>query len=117
MSLVIRGLVTGAIVFGFAPEAEGHGTDAVLRAFHHLGGRIRRRVPVVKVIASAITIGSGGSAGREGSIAQIGAGFGSFLADVLRLRGDERRIMMMAGVAGGIGSIFRAPLGAALSAT
>jgi CIC family chloride channel protein len=116
VSLVIGGLATGLIVFGLAPEAEGHGTDAVLRSFHHLGGRIRRRVPIVKAIASAITIGSGGSAGREGPIAQIGAGFGSFLADLVRLKEDERRVMMMAGVAGGIGSIFRAPLGAALFA-
>jgi CIC family chloride channel protein len=97
-----------------APEAEGHGTDAVIKAFHHLKGRIRRRVPLVKALASAITIGSGGSAGREGPIAQIGAGFGSALAGFLNLKDDERRVMMLAGVAGGIGSIFRAPLGAAL---
>ena len=116
LSLVIGGLISGALVFGLAPEAEGHGTDAVIRAFHHLRGRIRRRVPVVKAIASAITIGSGGSAGREGPIAQIGAGFGSFLADMFKLQNRDRRTMMMAGVAGGIGSIFRAPLGAALFA-
>ncbi len=114
LSLVIGGLISGALVFGFAPEAEGHGTDAVIKAFHHLRWKIRRRVPVVKAIASAVTIGSGGSGGREGPIAQIGAGFGSFLADFLKLRNQERRIMMLAGVAGGIGSIFRAPLGAAL---
>lgn len=114
VSLVIGGLISGALVFGLAPEAEGHGTDAVIRAFHRLRGKIRRRVPAVKGLASAITIGSGGSGGREGPIAQIGAGFGSFLADVVGLRGRDRRIMMMAGVAGGIGSIFRAPLGAAL---
>jgi len=116
VALVIGGLLSGAIVFGFAPEAEGHGTDAVLRAFHRLRGKIRRRVPIVKAIASAITIGSGGSGGREGPIAQIGAGFGSFLADATGLRNEDRRIMMMAGAAGGIGSIFRAPLGAALFA-
>ena len=114
LSLVIGGLASGALVYLVAPEAEGHGTDAVIRAFHHLRGRIRRRVPFVKSIASAITIGSGGSAGREAPIAQIGAGFGSFLADMLRLTNSDRRILMMAGVAGGIGSIFRAPLGAAL---
>jgi len=71
-------------------------------------------VPIIKAFSSAITIGSGGSAGREGPIAQIGAGFGSFLADLLKLPNRDRRIMMMAGVAGGIGAIFRAPLGAAL---
>jgi len=113
LSLVIGGLISGALVFGLAPEAEGHGTDAVIKAFHHLRGKIRKRVPVIKAVASALTIGSGGSGGREGPIAQIGAGFGSFLADFLKLRNQDRRIMMMAGVAGGIGSIFRAPLGAA----
>ncbi len=112
VSLLIGGLLSGALVFGFAPEAEGHGTDAVVKSFHHLLGKIRRRVPFIKAVASAITIGSGGSGGREGPIAQIGAGFGSFLADVVGLRNEDRRIMMMAGVAGGIGSIFRAPLGA-----
>lgn len=114
VSLGVGGLIAGALVYGWAPEAEGHGTDAVIRAFHHLRGRIRRRVPIVKGLASAVTIGSGGSGGREGPIAQIGAGFGSFLADVLHLRNRDRRVLMMAGVAGGIGSIFRAPLGAAL---
>lgn len=112
--LVVGGLISGALVFGLAPEAEGHGTDAVIKAFHHLRGKIRRRVPFVKSISSAITIGSGGSAGREGPIAQIGAGFGSFLADAAKLGNDDRRTLMMAGAAGGIGSIFRAPLGAAL---
>ncbi len=112
VSLVLGGLLAGAMVFGLAPEAEGHGTDAVIDAFHRRRGKIRGRVPVVKAIASAITIGSGGSAGREGPIAQIGAGFGSVLANFLRLTNHDRRIMMMAGVAGGIGAIFKAPLGA-----
>jgi chloride channel protein, CIC family len=112
ISLVLGALLSGAIVFGFAPEAEGHGTDAVVDAFHNGRGKIRRRVPIVKSIASAITIGSGGSGGREGPIAQIGAGFGSFLADALGLTNHDRRVMMMAGAAGGIGAIFRAPLGA-----
>lgn len=114
VSLVIGGLISGALVFGLAPEAEGHGTDAVIKSFHHLRGKIRRRVAPLKALTSAITIGSGGSAGREGPIAQIGAGFGSWLADLLKLGNHDRRIMVMAGVAGGVGSIFRAPLGAAL---
>ena len=113
----LGGLIAGLIVFNFAPEAEGHGTDAMIDSFHRKKGVIRRRVPVVKTIASAITIGSGGSAGREGPIAQIGAGFGSFLADLLGVTDRERRIMLLAGAAGGIGAIFKAPLGAALFAT
>lgn len=110
----IGGLLCGLLVYGLAPEAEGHGTDAMVRAFHRLGGRIRTRVPFVKSIASIITIGTGGSAGREGPIAQIGAGFGAFLATKLGLGEHERRLLMLSGGAGGIGAIFRAPLGGAL---
>ncbi len=76
----VGGLISGILVFTWAPEAEGHGTDAMIRAFHRGGGMIRGRVPVIKAIASIITIGTGGSAGQEGPIAQIGAGFGSWLA-------------------------------------
>ncbi len=110
------GLLGGFLVFTYAPEAEGHGTDAYIRAFHRLRGRVRGRVPIIKTIASAITIGSGGSAGREGPIAQIGAGFGSWLGQVLKFDARGCRTLMIAGTAGGIGSIFCAPLGGALFA-
>jgi CIC family chloride channel protein len=110
----LGGLLCGVIVYGLAPEAEGHGTDAMIRSFHRQKGRIRGRVPFVKALASIITIGTGGSAGREGPIAQVGAGFGSFLADKLQLTDWERRQLLLAGAAGGIGAIFRAPLGGAL---
>ena len=113
----IGGLITGLIVYTWAPEAEGHGTDAAIDSFHNKKGKIRLRVPFIKTITSAITIGSGGSAGREGPIAQIGAGFASFLATKLKLSSRERRTMVIAGMGGGIGSIFRAPLGGALFAT
>lgn len=112
----VGGLVSGFIVFKWAPEAEGHGTDAMIEAFHRHKGMIRKRVPFVKAISSIITIGTGGSAGREGPIAQIGAGFGSYLANTLRLSDEERRILVLAGAAGGIGAIFRSPLGGALFA-
>jgi CIC family chloride channel protein len=112
----IGGLAAGLLVFLLAPEAEGHGTDAMIEAFHHAGGLIRKRVPPIKVLASALTIGSGGSAGKEGPIAQIGAGIGSMLASWLGLRPRDRRILVLAGAAGGIGAIFHAPLGAALFA-
>jgi Voltage gated chloride channel len=75
----LGGLLSGLIVFTFAPEAEGHGTDAAIAAIHHQQGRVRARIPPIKLIASAITIGSGGSGGREGPAAQISAGFGSLL--------------------------------------
>ncbi len=112
----IGGLIVGYIIYTYAPEAEGHGTDAVIDAYHENQGIIRKRVPVVKAITSAITIGTGGSAGREGPIAQIGAGFGSYLADRLKLDDKSRRMMLICGAAGGIGSIFRAPFGGALFA-
>jgi len=112
----IGGLLSGWIVYTFAPEAEGHGTDAVVNAFHRMRGVIRARVPLVKTVASALTIGSGGSAGREGPIAQIGAGFGSSLATWLKAGDRERRLLMLAGAAGGLGAVFRAPLGGAFFA-
>jgi CIC family chloride channel protein len=112
----LGGLACGLLVYGFAPEAEGHGTDAVVKVFHSQKGRIRGRVPLIKAVASVFTIGTGGSAGREGPIAQIGAGFGSFLATKLRLSDWERRMLILAGAAGGVGAIFRAPLGGALFA-
>ncbi|MBN2216773.1 MAG: chloride channel protein [Pirellulales bacterium] len=112
----IGGLMCGWLVYTFAPEAEGHGTDGMIRAFHRAKGVIRARVPFIKTIASALTIGTGGSAGREGPIAQIGAGFGSFLAGRLKLSDWERRMLVLAGAAGGVGAIFQAPLGGALFA-
>ena len=110
------GMASGWLVYTFAPEAEGHGTDAAINAYHRAGGFIRGRVPIIKTLASAITLTTGGSGGREGPIAQIGAGFGSFLATRLNLSDRERRIMMAAGVGAGVGSIFRAPLAGALFA-
>lgn len=110
------GLVSGWLVFRFAPEAEGHGTDAVIRSFHRNKGIIGPRIPVVKTLASAVTIGTGGSAGREGPIAQIGAALASLLAQRLKLSERDRRMLLVAGVAAGVGSIFRAPLGGAFFA-
>lgn len=112
----IGGLVSGALVAWLAPEASGHGTDAAIDAYHRRDGVIRPRVPLVKIVASAITLGSGGSGGREGPIAQAGAGFGSFIATRLRLSVHDRRVLLAAGMGAGIGSIFRAPLAGALFA-
>jgi len=110
----LGGLGSGILVYGFAPEAEGHGTDAAIDAFHNKKGEIRSRIPFVKLLASALTIGSGGSAGREGPTAQIGAGFGSFLGRRLHLSLHDRRIAVAVGIGSGIGSIFKAPFGGAL---
>jgi CIC family chloride channel protein len=112
----LGGILSGWLVFKFAPEAEGHGTDAAINAYHNKRGFIRPRVPMIKMVASAITLTTGGSGGREGPIALIGAGFGSLFASVLNLSARERRIMMAAGIGAGVGSIFRAPLAGALFA-
>ena len=111
----LGGLVAGILVFSLAPEAEGHGTDAAISAFHE-GKAIRARIPIIKLVASAITIGTGGSAGREGPAAQISAGFGSILASVLHLDVQDRRIALATGMGAGIGAIFGAPLGGAILA-
>jgi chloride channel protein, CIC family len=113
----VGGLISGWIVFTFAPEAEGHGTDNVIDSYHRKQGQIRPRVPLIKIVASSITIGTGGSGGREGPIAQIGAGFGSLLANVLWMSIADRRILMAAGMGAGIAAIFRAPLAGALFAS
>jgi CIC family chloride channel protein len=109
------GLLAGILVFSLAPEAEGHGTDAAIGAFHE-GKAIRARIPLIKLVASAITIGTGGSAGREGPSAQISAGFGSLLARFLHLDMQDSRIALATGIGAGIGAIFRAPLGGAILA-
>jgi CIC family chloride channel protein len=112
----VGGLLSGFLVFTFAPEAEGHGTDSAIAAYHVGQGVIRPRVPLIKLVASALTIGTGGSGGREGPIAQIGAGFGSLLATLLGYRVAERRVLLAAGMGAGIAAIFRAPLAGTLFA-
>lgn len=112
----LGGLLAGYIVYRFAPEAEGHGTDSVIESYHNKRGIIRDRVPFVKAITTMITIGSGGSAGREGPIAHISAGFGSILSNKLKLNDRDRRMLVICGMAAGIGCIFKAPLGGAIFA-
>ncbi len=112
------GALLGAIlVFRFAPEAEGHGTDAAISAVHHNPRGIRFRAVIVKIVASALTIGSGGSGGREGPTGQISAGFASLLARELDLSPTDARIAVVTGIGSGIGAIFGAPLGGAILAT
>jgi len=108
------GLLVGLITTRFSPESEGHGTDAVIDAYHHKSGNIRARVPLIKAIASSITIGSGGSGGTEGPAGQIAGGFGSLIGKLFKLDEDERRIAVAAGLGAGIGSIFKIPLGGAV---
>jgi CIC family chloride channel protein len=112
----LGGLMSGVLVARFAPEAEGHGTDAAIDAVHRNPRMIRTRAVAVKLVASAITIGSGGSGGREGPTAQISAGFGSLLARALDLSAEDGRIAVSIGIGSGIGAIFGAPLGGAVLA-
>ncbi|HWA54106.1 MAG TPA: chloride channel protein [Solirubrobacterales bacterium] len=107
---VVGGLLYGPLVYRFAPEARGHGVPEVMLAVHSNQGRIRGRVPVVKSLASAICIGAGGSVGREGPIVQIGSAIGSGVGQVLRLPGQDLRLLVACGAAGGIGATFNAPI-------
>lgn len=98
----------------FAPSAGGHGTDTVIAAYHHSATNIPVAVAPVKVLASSLVIGTGGSAGAEGPITQIGAACGAFVGRTLHLSLYERRVLLAAGMAAGIGAIFRAPMAGAL---
>lgn len=113
---VLGGVVAGFLVKTFAPEAEGTGTDSYIDAFHNKAGAMRSRVPLVKSLATIATLSSGGSAGKEGPVAQIGAGIGSALGGFIQMGARARRTLMVAGAAAGLGAIFRAPLGGALTA-
>lgn len=112
----LGGLASGLLSYFFAPESYGGGGDAMIDAYHNRAGQIRGRVPIVKAIASIFILGSGGSAGREGPIMQIGAGFGSYLGKLLRTSERTRRLLLLAGTAAGMAALFRTPLGAAIFA-
>ncbi|GAB3562264.1 chloride channel protein [Spelaeicoccus albus] len=106
----VGGLIYGPLVHLFAREARGHGVPEVMYAVNKRGGRIRGSVAVVKALASAICIGSGGSVGREGPIAQIGSALGSAFARLLRLPESSTRTLVACGAAGGIAATFNAPI-------
>lgn len=112
----LGGLATGLFVDRTTPEAAGGGTDAVIEAYHFRGGRVRAGVIPVKTLATAVLIGTGGSAGGEGPISQIGAGVGSMVAGWFRLPVAQRRVFMAAGTGAGMGALFHAPLAGALFA-
>jgi len=106
----VGGLLYGPLVNRFAPEARGHGVPEVMFAVAKRGGRIRGSVAVVKALASAICIGSGGSVGREGPIVQIGSALGSTLGRILRMPESRLRTLVACGAAGGIAATFNAPI-------
>ena len=111
----LGGLLSGYLTHRFAPEAQGAGTDAMIDAFHNQRGHIRPIVAPVKALATIVTLASGGAAGQQGPLVHIGAGLGSWVGDKLKLSVAQRRILLLAGTAGGLGAIFRAPLGAAIA--
>lgn len=106
----IGGLIVGPMIYFFAREAKGHGVPEVMEAVALRGGRIRPVVAVVKSLASSISIGSGGSVGREGPIVQIGSALGSSLGQKLGLSDDRIRNLVACGAAGGIAATFNAPI-------
>lgn len=106
----VGGLIAGPIIAFFASEAKGHGVPEVMQAIALRGGRIRPRVVVAKIAASAVCIGSGGSAGREGPIVQVGAALGSTLGQWLKLSSGRIRNLVACGAAAGIAATFNAPI-------
>jgi CIC family chloride channel protein len=104
------GLLVGPIVYLYSTEAKGHGVPEVMQAVALQSGVIRPRVAMAKAVASAICIGSGGSAGREGPIVQIGAAVGSTIGQLFKLSGDRVKILVGCGAAAGISAVFNAPI-------
>lgn len=110
----LGGLLVGPLVSKFAREAKGHGVPEVMTALASHGGRIRKRVVTIKVIASSLTIGFGGVAGREGPMVQIGSAIGSTIGQWTRLTSNNVRTLVTCGAAGGIAATFNAPIAAAV---
>ena len=114
---VIGAVIVVYLVKNFAPEAKGHGVPEVMDAIYYKKGAIRPIVAIVKSLASALSIGSGGSVGREGPIAQIGSAFGSTLGQLMRVTSWQGNVLIAAGAGGGIAATFNTPLGGLLFAT
>ena len=114
---MIGGLVVVWLVRSFAPEAKGHGVPEVMYAIYHQNGNVRGIVALVKSLASAISIGTGASVGREGPIIQIGSSFGSTFARALDLVQHQKITLLSAGAGAGIAATFNTPLGGVLFAS
>ncbi len=112
----LGGLICGLLIQGFAPEGETEGTDSLIKTYHYRSGMMRLRNAPVKGLASLATIGTGGSAGWEGPMSLLGAGVSTLLSRVWKIDARERRILLLAGAAGGIGAIFQTPFGGAVFA-
>ena len=110
----VGGLFSGLLVFTLAPEAEGHGTEKVIESVHQRAGKINPAVVPVKLVSSVITIAGGGSAGKEGPSAQIGAGLSSAFAQLLKLNPSDRKKLVVCGISAGFASVFGTPIAGAI---
>jgi CIC family chloride channel protein len=113
---VIGGLIVGPLIYYVAHEVKGGGVPEVMACMAVQGGRMRKRVAFTKIVTSAITIGSGGSAGREGPMVQIGGGIGSITGQYLKMSDERIKTLVAAGAAGGISAAFNAPIAGAMFA-
>ena len=112
----LGGLCSGLIIRSFSKESSGGGVDKVIHSFHYKEGRMSSKVPIWKSLATIFTVGSGGSGGKEGPIAHIGASIGVSVSYLIDAGARARRTLMLSGIAAGLGSVFKAPLGGALTA-
>lgn len=112
----LGGLAAGLIIHFFCKDASGTGTDEMINAFHFKEGKINTTTPLYKGIATFFTVSTGGSGGKEGPISLIGAGIGVWFANIINAGARARRTLLLAGTAAGLGSVFRSPLGGALTA-
>lgn len=110
VAFFMSALLTGYL----APDAGGHGTEKVIEAVHRHSGKINPRVIPVKLLATVITIAAGGSAGKEGPCAQIGAGMSSILADFLKVDANDRKKFVICGISAGFASVFGTPIAGAI---
>ena len=113
-TLPISLFLTVWIVKKFAPSAEGHGTEKVIEAIHKRDGKIDVKVIPVKLLATVLTIFSGGSVGKEGPGAQIGAGVGSFISELLKFKSSDRKKIVICGISAGFATVFGTPIAGAI---
>ena len=111
----IGAFIGNLFIYYFAPSISGNGTKVLIEDFHEQKNHINIKTSLIKMVATIFTLGSGGSAGKEGPMAMIGAGFGSTLARKLKLSDRDKRTLLLVGTAGGLGALFKAPFAGALT--
>lgn len=116
ISPMIGAFLAGLVMQRYTPETAGQGMSCVIDSLNYRGGALRPLISPIKIIVTSLTVGSGGSGGREGPIAQICGGLASFLGSKLHLKRDDFKIFVICGIAAGTSAVFRAPIGAAIFA-